>query len=128
MARLLLIALLVSACAAPAPTRAPTPAPDLTASLWVDFPALPVSQEQAANIVVNDLGGAPVDGATAMGMIESDGYAEKITFPLTDSAGRARLRLPLPAITANQAFIVTVRVVDPRGRWDEASATFEVYP
>lgn len=123
-----LVAALASACASPTPTPDPTPPPSLNTSLWVDYPAIPVNQQQAVNIAVNDPSGQPVSGATAIGIIESQDFNETINFPVTDAEGRARISLALPTVTSMRTFTITVRVVDTNGRWDEAVTAFDVYP
>lgn len=123
-----LVAALSSACASPTPTPDPTPPPSLNTSLWVDYPAIPVNQQQAVNIAVNDPSGQPVSGATAVGIVEAQGRRQTINFPVTDAEGRARILLTLPAITTLQTITITVRVVDTNGRWDEAVTAFDVYP
>ena len=124
----LLIALLASACTDSTPTPTPTPPPSLNTSLWMDFPTIRAGRPQSANVVVNDPTGHPVPGGTAILVIQSTRYRQTYTLPLTDSEGRSRIDIPLPPITANQTFTVTVTVVDQSGHWDEAVTTFEVYP
>lgn len=125
---LVLIVTLSAACGTSTPTPAPTPLPSLNTSLWVDYPAVPATHRQAANIAVNDPSGRPVPGATAIGIVESQGARQMINFPVTDAEGRARIALPLPTLASMQTFTITVRVVDTNGRWDEAVTTFDAYP
>jgi hypothetical protein len=126
------ITLALSGCAAteaPRSTPTPTAPPSLNANLWTDYPTLQAGQAQSITVVVLDLNGKPVAGATAILVISAGAYHQNYYFPLTDGEGRARVSVSVPLSGANQTYLIAVTVVDsPTGRWGKAETQFNAIP
>ncbi len=102
--------------------------PNLNASLWVDFPSLHIGQPQAVNITVNDVTGRPIPSARVVCVVESRDFKQTIPLPLTNADGRTRLPIRVPRRSTPETYSVIATLVDTAGQWDQASATFNVYP
>lgn len=125
---LLCIPLLTAACiSTPLPPPTPTAPPTLNVNLWADYPVVVVGHEQGASVVVTDSRGAPVVGATVVGMYKTPEGTQKITFVTTDPDGRTHVDLGLPYVTSPAMMLLTVTVV-LGSDWGHASTTFELQP
>lgn len=120
----------LAACGTPPPTPvAPTATPSLNANFWMDYPSIKSGDAQSANLVVHDLNGKPVSGATAVLEIDAKGYKREYRFQLTDAEGRARVEVELPPAEAGHVVLATVTVVDSStNRWARTETQFEILP
>jgi hypothetical protein len=127
---LILAGALLAACGS-VPQVAPTPTatPSLNANFWMDFPSVKAGDVQSANLVVHDLNGQPIQGATAVLEIHAKDYKREYYFQLTDADGRARVIVEVPPDEAGHVVLATVTVVDSStNRWAKTETQFEVIP
>jgi hypothetical protein len=129
---LVLVGVLLAACGAGPDNAAavtPTATPSLNASFWMDFPSVKAGTSQSANLVVQDLSGKPVSGATAVLEVYAKNYKREYYFQLTDADGRARVAVEVPPSEAGSVVLATVTVVDSStNRWAKTETQFEIMP
>lgn len=129
---LVVAGVLLAACGAgpdSALTVTPTATPSLTANFWMDFPSVKAGATQSANLVVQDLSGKPVSGATAVLEVYAKNYKREYYFQLTDAEGRARVAVEIPPSEAGSVVLATVTVVDSStNRWAKTETQFEIIP
>ncbi len=120
--------LVLAACGVqPVPAVTPTAGPSLDAKFWMDYPTVQVGQVQSANLIVHDLAGQPVAGATALMVVNCGEYRREYYFQLTDTEGRARVSIEIPASEAGQIVQASVTVVDSaHNRWARSQTQFEI--
>lgn len=90
---------------------APTPPPDVHASVSVEHPAVPQGGEQTLYLFVYDENGNPIEGARALAILRYDTSAAELELSPTDANGYASARFPAPPALPGAQVIVEVHIL-----------------